>query len=177
MKYWTANEPCIVEQTCLGQSNVISQQTQNICITFRPIQRRHNVFDVGLLYEFYTNVLCLLGYYIADILFCDVSVERTANLTYSQIVKVMSLLIAWLTFRLPESNTWCRKPEQQCRCSRIDWPWSLPPDWPRSTSTAASFATCRLPFIWYCSKNKVYGHNYNEDPKPTLQQSEAIIII
>ena len=38
----------------------ISQQTQNICITF--IQRRPNVFDVGpTLYKCYTNLLCLLG--------------------------------------------------------------------------------------------------------------------
>ena len=38
-----------------------SQQTQNICITF--IERRPNVFDVGLtLYKCYTNILCLLGW-------------------------------------------------------------------------------------------------------------------
>ena len=36
------------------------QQTQNISIAF--IQRRPNVFDiVPTLYEWYTNVLCLLG--------------------------------------------------------------------------------------------------------------------
>ena len=38
----------------------ITQQTQNICITF--VQRRPKVFDVGLtLYKCYTNVLCSLG--------------------------------------------------------------------------------------------------------------------
>ena len=37
----------------------ISEQTQNICITF--IQRRPNVFDVGpTLSTRYTNILCLL---------------------------------------------------------------------------------------------------------------------
>ena len=37
-----------------------TQQTQNICITFK--QCWANVEDVGpTLYEFYTNVLCLLG--------------------------------------------------------------------------------------------------------------------
>ena len=41
-------------------STVISQQTQNICITF--VQRRSNVFGAGpSLYKCYTNVLCLLG--------------------------------------------------------------------------------------------------------------------
>ena len=40
---------------------MVSQQTQDICITF--IQRRPNVFDVGpTLYKCYTNVLCLLGW-------------------------------------------------------------------------------------------------------------------
>ena len=39
---------------------VLTQQAQNICITF--IQRRPNVSDVGpTLYKCYTNVLCLLG--------------------------------------------------------------------------------------------------------------------
>ena len=38
----------------------LTQQTQNICITF--IQRRPNVFDVGpTLHKCYTNVLCFLG--------------------------------------------------------------------------------------------------------------------
>ena len=38
----------------------LSQQTQNICITF--VQRRPNVFDVGpTLYKCYANDLCLLG--------------------------------------------------------------------------------------------------------------------
>ena len=41
--------------------NVLSQQTQNICITF--VQCWTNVEDVGSrLYKCYTNVLCLLGY-------------------------------------------------------------------------------------------------------------------
>ena len=41
-------------------SNLLTQQIQNICITF--VQRWTNVFDVGLtLYKYYTNVLCLLG--------------------------------------------------------------------------------------------------------------------
>ena len=44
-----------------------SQSTQNICIKF--IQRRPNVFDVGpTLYKCYTNVLCLLGYWLLLIL-------------------------------------------------------------------------------------------------------------
>ena len=38
----------------------VSQQIQNICITFT--QRRPNVFDVGpALYRYYTNGLFLLG--------------------------------------------------------------------------------------------------------------------
>ena len=41
-------------------SLVVSQQTQNICITF--VQRRPNVFDFGpTLYKCYTIFLCLLG--------------------------------------------------------------------------------------------------------------------
>ena len=45
----------------LMSASRISQQTQNICITF--VQRRHNVFDVGpTLYKCYRNVLCLPGY-------------------------------------------------------------------------------------------------------------------
>ena len=41
-------------------SNYTTQQSQNVCITF--VQRRPNVFDVGpTLYKCYTNVLCLLG--------------------------------------------------------------------------------------------------------------------
>ena len=40
-------------------SRLISQQTQNFCITF--IQRRPNVFDVGpTLYKRHTHVLCLM---------------------------------------------------------------------------------------------------------------------
>ena len=43
---------------------VVSQQTQNICITF--IQCWTNVDNVGLtLYKCYTNVLCLLGNWTA----------------------------------------------------------------------------------------------------------------
>ena len=38
---------------------IISQQAQNICITF--LQRRPNVFDVGPTFVCYTNVLCWLG--------------------------------------------------------------------------------------------------------------------
>ena len=39
---------------------MVTQQTQNICITF--VQRQPNVFDVGpTLYKCYTNILCLLG--------------------------------------------------------------------------------------------------------------------
>ena len=42
------------------QSRAVSQQTQNICITF--IQRRPNVFDVvPTLHKCHTNVLSLLG--------------------------------------------------------------------------------------------------------------------
>ena len=42
-------------------SDVRTQKTQNICITF--VQRRSNVFDiVPTLYICYTDVLCLLGY-------------------------------------------------------------------------------------------------------------------
>ena len=38
----------------------LTQQTQNICITF--VGRRPNDFDVGpTLWKYYTNVLCLLG--------------------------------------------------------------------------------------------------------------------
>ena len=45
---------------CFLSGWLLSQQTQNICITF--IQRRPNVFDVGpTLYKCHTNVLCLLG--------------------------------------------------------------------------------------------------------------------
>ena len=41
-------------------AETLSQQTQNICITF--IQCWTNVEDVGpTLYKCYTNVLCLLG--------------------------------------------------------------------------------------------------------------------
>ena len=40
-------------------SQKLSQQTQNICITF--VQRRPNVFGVGpTIYKCYTNVVCLL---------------------------------------------------------------------------------------------------------------------
>ena len=39
----------------------MSQQTQNICITF--VECWANVEDVGpTLYKYYTNVLCLLGW-------------------------------------------------------------------------------------------------------------------
>ena len=39
---------------------LLSQQTQNTCITF--VQRRPNVFDVGpTLYKCYTSIMCLLG--------------------------------------------------------------------------------------------------------------------
>ena len=42
--------------------DLMSQQTQNICITY--IQRRLNVFDADpTLYKCHTNVLCLLGYH------------------------------------------------------------------------------------------------------------------
>ena len=45
----------------LISSRPISQQLQNICITF--IQCRPNVFDVGpTWYKCYTNVLCLMEY-------------------------------------------------------------------------------------------------------------------
>ena len=44
----------------------VSQQRQNICITF--VQRRPNVFDVGpTLYKYYKNVLCLAGLHLVDI--------------------------------------------------------------------------------------------------------------
>ena len=45
----------------MGEDNqCVSQQTQNICITF--VQRRPNVFDVGpTMYKCYTKVLCVLG--------------------------------------------------------------------------------------------------------------------
>ena len=43
---------------------IVSQQTQNICITF--VQCWTNVEDVGLmLFKCYANVLCLLGYVLA----------------------------------------------------------------------------------------------------------------
>ena len=49
--------PNLLSHIC---TQVISQLTQNICITF--IQRRPNVFDVGpTLYKCYINVLYLLG--------------------------------------------------------------------------------------------------------------------
>ena len=49
-----------IETTSTRPFNFITQQTQNICITF--IQRRPNVFDVvPALYKCYANVLCLLG--------------------------------------------------------------------------------------------------------------------
>ena len=39
-----------------------TQQTQNICIPLNFVQRRPNVFDVGLiLYKCYTKLLCFLG--------------------------------------------------------------------------------------------------------------------
>ena len=42
----------------------MAADTKNICITF--VQRRPNVFDIGpILYKIcYTNVLCLLGWYL-----------------------------------------------------------------------------------------------------------------
>ena len=44
----------------------VTQQPQNICITF--VQRRPNVFDVGpTLCKCYTNVLCILGISIVSI--------------------------------------------------------------------------------------------------------------
>ena len=49
----------VLHNPCSSQ-HLVTQQTQNICITF--IQRRPNVFDVGpTLHKCYTNVLCLLG--------------------------------------------------------------------------------------------------------------------
>ena len=45
--------------TCL-KTSIISQRTQNNCITF--VQRRPNVFDVGpTLYKCYTNVFVFAG--------------------------------------------------------------------------------------------------------------------
>ena len=42
---------------------MVSQQTQNICISF--VQRRPNVFDVrSTLYKCYTIVLCLLDCFV-----------------------------------------------------------------------------------------------------------------
>ena len=61
---WANIEPT-VDSLCLLECRMIIQelwwcQTQNSCIPF--IQRRPNVFDVGLtLYKCHTNVLCLLG--------------------------------------------------------------------------------------------------------------------
>ena len=50
----------LVHTTAAYVSNKVSQETQNICITF--IQRRPNVFDVGpTLYKCNRNVLCLPG--------------------------------------------------------------------------------------------------------------------
>ena len=47
----------------------VSQQTQNICITF--VQRRPDFFDVGPpVYKCYTNVLSLLGYAYCHLCFC-----------------------------------------------------------------------------------------------------------
>ena len=41
-------------------TRTISQQTQNMCITF--VQRRPSVKDVGsMFYKCYTNVLCFAG--------------------------------------------------------------------------------------------------------------------
>ena len=52
--------------TCFKERRAQSQQTQNFCITF--VQRRPNVFDVGpTLYKCYTNILCLLGYFLNEI--------------------------------------------------------------------------------------------------------------
>ena len=49
------------QETTEEGENLNSQQTQSICITF--IQRRPNVFDVGLTsYKCYTKILCLLGW-------------------------------------------------------------------------------------------------------------------
>ena len=46
--------------------SISSQQTQNI-YTFT--QRQLNIFDAGLtLYKCYTNVLCLLGWYLQTII-------------------------------------------------------------------------------------------------------------
>ena len=54
----SANKP--PQHKLLGHAITVSQQTQNIFITF--VQRRPNVFDVcPTLYKCYTNGLCLLG--------------------------------------------------------------------------------------------------------------------
>ena len=56
--------------------SIVSQQTQNICITF--VQRRPNVFDVGpTLYKCYTNILCQLGYVLYVLTGCGETVIRT----------------------------------------------------------------------------------------------------
>ena len=55
VQHYTRNTIC----NCV-YFNIISQQTQNFCITF--IQRRPNVFDVGpTLYKCYTNVFVFTG--------------------------------------------------------------------------------------------------------------------
>ena len=107
-----------------GASILWSQQTQNICITF--VQCRPNVSDVGpTLYKCYTNVLCLLGYYIPFLLSskCNVTVYdiyMCFGVTGSLVEHPLPALSLWLSPGTDDHTKWL------IYCNRSTPPKSVP---------------------------------------------------
>ena len=94
-----------------GDVFVVSQQKQNICITF--MRRRPNVFDVGpTLYKWYTNILCLLGFsvlyfqWIGNVVTCSWWENIWLQETMARYYQHRALKVVELDWDIVSNNFW-----------------------------------------------------------------------